>query len=45
MLEPEGIVEIKYRLKDLLKTMHRLDETLMGLDAQLAEVTLTLPEP
>jgi len=41
VLEPEGIVEIKYRLKDLLKTMHRLDETLMGLDAQLAEADIT----
>ena len=25
MLEPEGTVEIKYRYKDLSKTMHRLD--------------------
>lgn len=26
ILEPEGIVEIKYRKKDLLKTMKRLDK-------------------
>ena len=25
VLEPEGTVEIKYRVKDLVKTMHRLD--------------------
>lgn len=27
VLEPEGTVEIKYRAKDLIKTMHRLDPT------------------
>jgi len=25
VLEPEGIVEIKYRTPDLIATMHRLD--------------------
>lgn len=25
VLEPEGIVEIKFRMKDLLKSMHRID--------------------
>lgn len=25
VLEPEGIVEIKFRKKDLLKTIHRID--------------------
>ncbi|KAG8315423.1 hypothetical protein J6590_071132 [Homalodisca vitripennis] len=28
VLEPEGIVEIKFREKDLLKTMHRIDSVL-----------------
>lgn len=27
VLEPEGIVEIKYKEKDLVKTIHRLDPT------------------
>lgn len=29
VLEPEGIVEIKFREKDLLKTMHRIDPILI----------------
>lgn len=41
VLEPEGIVEIKYRSKDLLKTMHRLDEPLKKLDMQLTDESLT----
>uniref|UniRef100_A0A1B6DY08 Uncharacterized protein n=1 Tax=Clastoptera arizonana TaxID=38151 RepID=A0A1B6DY08_9HEMI len=28
VLEPEGIVEIKFRVKDLLKTMHRVDDVI-----------------
>ena len=31
VLEPEGIVEIKYRTPDLLATMHRLDPVLQQL--------------
>ncbi|KRF80078.1 acetyl-CoA carboxylase isoform X3 [Drosophila virilis] len=31
VLEPEGIVEIKYKEKDLVKTIHRLDHTTIGL--------------
>ncbi|XP_030553913.1 acetyl-CoA carboxylase isoform X2 [Drosophila novamexicana] len=31
VLEPEGIVEIKYKEKDLVKTIHRLDGTTIGL--------------
>lgn len=38
VLEPEGIVEIKYKKKDLLKTMHRVDATLRSLDAKLKEL-------
>jgi hypothetical protein len=32
VLEPNGIVEVKYKDKDLVKTMHRLDEKLKQLD-------------
>ncbi len=31
VLEPEGIVEIKFRVPDLLKAMHRLDPVIKGL--------------
>lgn len=31
VLEPEGIVEIKYRTPDLQATMHRLDPVLQQL--------------
>jgi len=37
ILEPEGVVEIKFRMKDLLKSMYRLDGELQRLRAQLAE--------
>ncbi|XP_065173033.1 acetyl-CoA carboxylase-like [Atheta coriaria] len=40
VLEPEGIVEIKYRKKDLLKTMHRIDAKLMQLDDKLRMMTV-----
>ena len=36
VLEPAGIVEIKYRQKDLLHTMHRLDPKLLSLSEALA---------
>eukprot|EP01118_Nematostelium_gracile_P015348 TRINITY_DN6130_c0_g1_i1.p1 TRINITY_DN6130_c0_g1~~TRINITY_DN6130_c0_g1_i1.p1 ORF type:complete len:1010 (+),score=322.58 TRINITY_DN6130_c0_g1_i1:280-3030(+) len=32
VLEPSGILEIKYKLKDILATMHRLDPKLIELD-------------
>jgi len=35
ILEPAGIVEIKYRAQDQLKTMHRLDTQLQMLDSEL----------
>jgi len=41
VLEPEGIVEIKFRQRDLVKTMHRLDSKLMQLDAELRAEGLT----
>lgn len=31
VLEPEGIVEIKFRVPDLLKAMHRLDPVILAL--------------
>jgi biotin carboxylase/acetyl-CoA carboxylase carboxyltransferase component/biotin carboxyl carrier protein len=36
ILEPEGTVDVKYRRRELLKTMHRLDPTLLKLDKELA---------
>lgn len=37
VLEANGLASVKYRTKDLMKTMHRLDKTLISLDKQLAE--------
>lgn len=37
MLEAEGTVEIKFRRKDLLKTMRRLDSVYAGLAEQLGK--------
>jgi hypothetical protein len=36
VLEPEGTVEIKFKLKDQLRTMERLDPVVRDLKAQLA---------
>lgn len=35
VLEPEGIVEIKFRNKDLIKTIHRIDPVVRELNEQL----------
>ena len=35
VLEANGVASVKYRVKDLLSTMHRLDSKLKTLDAQL----------
>lgn len=35
VLEPEGIVEIKFRKKDLIKAIHRIDPVTKELDEQL----------
>jgi biotin carboxylase/acetyl-CoA carboxylase carboxyltransferase component/biotin carboxyl carrier protein len=35
VLEPEGTVDVKYRRRDLLDTMHRLDPVLRKLDEEL----------
>lgn len=37
VLEANGLASVKYRTKDLLKTMHRLDKTLIDLNEQLGE--------
>ena len=39
VLEPEGTVEIKYRTKDLIRTIHRLDPTCRELIASIALCT------
>ncbi|XP_063925251.1 acetyl-CoA carboxylase isoform X2 [Zophobas morio] len=43
VLEPEGIVEIKFKKRDLLKTMHRLDPILKDLDEKLNKINQTRP--
>ncbi|XP_071442085.1 acetyl-CoA carboxylase isoform X1 [Hetaerina americana] len=45
ILEPEGIVEIKYRAKDLLKTMHRLDPELQELQSELQAAASHVDQP
>jgi acetyl-CoA carboxylase/biotin carboxylase 1 len=35
ILEPPGICDVKFRQPDLIKTMHRLDSTLITLDAEM----------
>jgi acetyl-CoA carboxylase/biotin carboxylase 1 len=37
VLEANGAASVKYRSKELIATMHRFDEKLKSLDAQLAE--------
>jgi len=44
ILEAEGIVEIKFRSKDLVKAMHRMDDTLIELRAQLLAAADGKPE-
>jgi acetyl-CoA carboxylase/biotin carboxylase 1 len=39
ILEPPGICEVKFRVQDQIAAMHRLDSTLVDLDAQLAAVS------
>ncbi len=36
VLEPEGTVDVKYRRREILKTMHRLDDQLRRLDLELS---------
>ncbi|TMW67475.1 hypothetical protein Poli38472_011095 [Pythium oligandrum] len=39
VLEPAGLIEIKYRKKQLLETMHRLDAKLQSLKQRLATLS------
>lgn len=41
VLEAEGTVEIKFRRKDLLKTMRRLDSVYAGLAGQLGKFLIS----
>ncbi|KAK9874333.1 hypothetical protein WA026_002683 [Henosepilachna vigintioctopunctata] len=43
VLEPEGIVEIKFRQKDQIKAMHRNDTVLIELDRQLRSLQQNQP--
>ncbi|XP_050313932.1 acetyl-CoA carboxylase isoform X2 [Anthonomus grandis grandis] len=43
VLEPEGLVEVKYKKRDLLKTMHRLDPILRELDDKLKAFQASQP--
>lgn len=44
VLEPEGTVEIKFRRKDLVKTMRRVDPVYMGLAEKLGTPELSPPD-
>ncbi|KAL9247543.1 hypothetical protein vseg_020966 [Gypsophila vaccaria] len=41
VLEPQGMIEIKFRTKELLECMGRLDEQLISLKAQLEQAKAT----
>ncbi|KAL0809386.1 hypothetical protein ABMA28_011580 [Loxostege sticticalis] len=38
VLEAEGIVEVKFKQRDILKTMHRMDPELLRLTARINEI-------
>lgn len=40
VLEANGAASVKYRMKDIIPTMHRLDNKLKDLDAQVEETSL-----
>ena len=44
MLEPEGTVEIKFRMKELVKSMARLDSKYMSIQESLSKPGLTPEE-
>lgn len=44
VLEPEGVVEVKFKLKDLLKTMERIDPVIRDLREQISKPDLTALE-
>ncbi|XP_075988635.1 acetyl-CoA carboxylase isoform X2 [Anticarsia gemmatalis] len=44
VLEAEGIVEVKFKQRDILKTMHRLDPELLRVGARIAELKEQIKE-
>ncbi len=42
VLEPEGTVEIKYRVKDLVKSIHRLDDKCIELKDKIKALQVTV---
>lgn len=44
VLEPEGIVEIRFRKKDLVKVMHRVDPVIKELVEKMKTVKIAHPE-
>ena len=44
VLEPEGTVEIKFRMKDLSKAMHRLDPVCISLKERMASPEMSRTE-
>lgn len=47
VLEPEGIVEVKYKDKDLVKTIHRLDDVILdvSIPSNLGRLSFLLNSP
>lgn len=43
VLEPEGMVEIKFRMRELLECMHRIDPQLIALRQELQQLKGTAP--
>lgn len=43
-MEPEGIVEIKFRKKDLVKVMYRIDPIMKELIAEMNRVNQSQPQ-
>lgn len=44
VLEPEGVVEVKFKLKDLLKTMARIDPIVQSIREKLLKPDITSAE-
>nr|UVI03450.1 acetyl-CoA carboxylase [Ostrinia furnacalis] len=44
VLEAEGIVEVKFKQRDILKTMHRMDPELLRQSARIAELKEQIKE-
>ena len=44
VLEPKDVVEVKFKLKDLLKTMARIDPVIQGLWEKLSKPELNSAE-